>query len=313
MHHRWPNSLIFRHPFAAALVVAVLLNTALTNPVQSQSQSGVFVDLSVLNDSGASYGAFGTARSGLIVPPKFAPKSTLHLAPKTKVKLKRPGAGQSMTKKSMPSTPKESVKSAAMKKPMAKAPAAKMAAIKTTAVKKPMAMKPAPKKAEKMAKSAPPPPPAKTPTAPPAPTKKAPPPPAVSTTPPPAAPSATAATGATETASVPTAIDIKPGQALRINFADIDTKLIDANKPSLLALATAMQGKTEFRLQLLAYAGGKDLSTSKARRMSLSRALSVRSFLIDNGIRSTQIDVRALGNKTTEKPINRVDVNLARR
>ena len=123
----------------------------------------------------------------------------------------------------------------------------------------------------------------------------------------------TAATGATETASVPTAIDIKPGQALRINFADIDTKLIDANKPSLLALATAMQGKTEFRLQLLAYAGGKDLSTSKARRMSLSRALSVRSFLIDNGIRSTQIDVRALGNKTTEKPINRVDVNLARR
>ncbi|MBT6085598.1 MAG: hypothetical protein HOH22_07570 [Rhodospirillaceae bacterium] len=47
--------------------------------------------------------------------------------------------------------------------------------------------------------------------------------------------------------------------------------------------------------------------------MSLSRALSVRSFLIDNGIRSTQIDVRALGNKTTEKPINRVDVNLARR
>ncbi|MBT3908096.1 MAG: hypothetical protein HOF27_00220, partial [Rhodospirillaceae bacterium] len=115
MHHRWPNSLIFRHPFAAALVVAVLLNTALTNPVQSQSQSGVFVDLSVLNDSGASYGAFGTARSGLIVPPKFAPKSTLHLAPKTKVKLKRPGAGQSMTKKSMPSTPKESVKSAAMK------------------------------------------------------------------------------------------------------------------------------------------------------------------------------------------------------
>lgn len=112
---------------------------------------------------------------------------------------------------------------------------------------------------------------------------------------------------------MPTAIDIKPGQALRINFADIDTKLIDANKPSLLALATAMQGKTEFRLQLLAYAGGKDLSTSKARRMSLSRALSVRSFLIDNGIRSTQIDVRALGNKTTEKPINRVDVNLARR
>ena len=63
----------------------------------------------------------------------------------------------------------------------------------------------------------------------------------------------------------------------------------------------------------MAYAGGGDLSSSKARRLSLSRALSVRTFLIENGIRSTRIDVRALGDKTTEDPVNRVDVVVTER
>ena len=74
-----------------------------------------------------------------------------------------------------------------------------------------------------------------------------------------------------------------------------------------------MKGQDDLRLQLMAYAGGPSLSSSLARRMSLSRALSVRSFLIENGVRSTRIDVRALGNKTTEEPVNRVDLNVAER
>ena len=100
---------------------------------------------------------------------------------------------------------------------------------------------------------------------------------------------------------------------MRIAFGDTETRLPDTDKTNLTTLANAIRDKKDFRLQLLAYAGGKDLSTSKARRMSLSRALAVRSFLIDNGVRSTQIDVRALGSKTNEKPVNRVDLNLAKR
>ena len=67
------------------------------------------------------------------------------------------------------------------------------------------------------------------------------------------------------------------------------------------------------RLQLMAYAGGQTLSSSQARRVSLSRALAIRSFLIENGVRSTRIDVRALGNKTSEEPLNRVDLNVSER
>lgn len=78
-------------------------------------------------------------------------------------------------------------------------------------------------------------------------------------------------------------------------------------------IAADMKGRQELRLQLMAYAGGSELSSSKARRLSLSRALSVRSFLIENGIRATRIDVRALGDKTTEDPLNRVDVIVTER
>ena len=65
-------------------------------------------------------------------------------------------------------------------------------------------------------------------------------------------------------------------------------------------------------MQLQAYAGEPNLSASRARRLSLSRALSARSYLIKRGIRSTRIDVRALGNKTSTGEPNRVDLKLIR-
>jgi len=39
----------------------------------------------------------------------------------------------------------------------------------------------------------------------------------------------------------------------------------------------------------------------------------VRSFFIDQGLRSTRIDVRALGNRTEDGPSERVDVILKQR
>jgi outer membrane protein OmpA-like peptidoglycan-associated protein len=67
------------------------------------------------------------------------------------------------------------------------------------------------------------------------------------------------------------------------------------------------------RLQIVAYATGGDESGSQARRLSLSRALAVRSYLIDQGVRSTRMDVRALGNRSSDGPTDRVDIVLVRR
>lgn len=61
------------------------------------------------------------------------------------------------------------------------------------------------------------------------------------------------------------------------------------------------------RIQLLGYAGSQGESASKARRTSLFRALSVRTYLMKQGIRSTRIDVRALGNRSENGLQDRVD------
>lgn len=62
------------------------------------------------------------------------------------------------------------------------------------------------------------------------------------------------------------------------------------------------------RLQIQAFAKADKQEHSTARRVSLSRGLSVRSYLLEKGIPASRIDVRALGDNTLEPPIDRVDL-----
>ncbi len=278
------------------------------------STDHVTVDLSVIGDSGGSPAA-GTpylarspgtgARRGLLLPGRKNPLSRLHIAvPKgPRIKLKPPSAKG-----------KKAAKRVARKKPKPKKPAmSAVAATKPPAVlKAPVAPPPEPAKpAKKMAaaKSAPPAPPAVEKTV----VKKPAPPPAKAPKPKPVAMAKPKPETKEQAALPPPKKTIKTGPALQVAFGATASKLPPEAKKGLKGLAEKLKDKKNLRLQLLAYAGGKALSPSKARRMSLSRALSVRSFLIENGIRSTRIDVRALGSKTTEKPLNRVDVNIVER
>ncbi len=83
---------------------------------------------------------------------------------------------------------------------------------------------------------------------------------------------------------------------------------LPAGNAQLEALAKQLAG-SEDRIQIRAYASasGSD-AASGARRLSLSRALAVRSYLIDRGIRSTRIDVRALGVPTDGGAADRVEI-----
>jgi outer membrane protein OmpA-like peptidoglycan-associated protein len=75
-----------------------------------------------------------------------------------------------------------------------------------------------------------------------------------------------------------------------------------------------MEKDESLSLQLLAYADGDEANASKARRLSLSRALEVRKYLMELGVRSTRIEVRALGNKVEGGgPADRVDAMFASR
>lgn len=102
-------------------------------------------------------------------------------------------------------------------------------------------------------------------------------------------------------------------EAARLMFERDGMELSDAARAVIRDVAEQLNADETKRLQLMAYAGEADDDTSKARRLSLSRALAVRSELIALGVRSTRIDVRALGNKMDGGPADRVDLILADR
>jgi len=300
-----------RPVLASAVVIAIGL---ISSPSWSQSDGPVSVDLSVLNDGGvqapSALPAYAEGRN-LLVPPPKVPVSQLHVAPSAAPKLVSPARKAAPAPKMVAP---EMVAKAKPKKidppmPVAEPAPAPAPAPKVAVSDAPPPAPPAPQEMKKVKavieKPAEAPPPAPAPPAP-VKTKAPPPPPKVATAPKPAEVPKTIATANA-------GIEIKPGLATRVEFGETATKIPGESKDRLRALAEGVRDKADFRLQLMAYAGAEGLSASKARRMSLSRALSVRSFLIENGVRSTRIDVRALGNKTSEKPANRVDVNIAKR
>jgi len=74
------------------------------------------------------------------------------------------------------------------------------------------------------------------------------------------------------------------------------------------AVREKMEADQFLRLQLAAYATNTDDNPSRTRRLSLSRALAIRSYLVEKGVKSTRMDVRALGNKFEKAPGDRVDL-----
>ena len=113
-------------------------------------------------------------------------------------------------------------------------------------------------------------------------------------------------------ALTPAAEPLAEGQVLRVAFAPQQEDLPVDVSGALNTLAGRLLSDDSTRLQLRAYAGGTTEQASQARRLSLTRALSVRSYLIEQGVRSTRIDVRALGLPDDGGPADRVDIFLMR-
>lgn len=118
--------------------------------------------------------------------------------------------------------------------------------------------------------------------------------------PPAAAPPQTAAL-------TPPAVAQRRGEA-RIAFPAGGTELPTGARGELDQLARRLAGDEALRVQLNAYAAESGDQSSQARRLSLSRALAVRAYLIDKGVRSTRLDVRALGQPQDDGPADRVDI-----
>jgi outer membrane protein OmpA-like peptidoglycan-associated protein len=96
-----------------------------------------------------------------------------------------------------------------------------------------------------------------------------------------------------------------------IPFAAGATSLAPANVNAIHGLATALNAAVasgNARVHLDAFGGPRGDKSSDSRRLSLKRALVVRELLIEDGVPSEKIDVRALGGADDGGAPDRVDV-----
>jgi outer membrane protein OmpA-like peptidoglycan-associated protein len=106
------------------------------------------------------------------------------------------------------------------------------------------------------------------------------------------------------------ALPPKEGKGLRLDFAHDDSDLTQQTADAVKALVDAAPKDDDVTYNVLAYAAGVPEDPSTARRLSLQRALSVRSALMAYGVPSTRIYLRALGEQAGEGPADRVDVEV---
>ena len=95
----------------------------------------------------------------------------------------------------------------------------------------------------------------------------------------------------------------KSGHVIFFDFAPSATGLTAQNKKDLEEVANTVKADNRLAIRLIAYAKNPEFASSKARRTSLSRALTIRDFLLKEGIPTSKIEVRALGNRVQKDQV----------
>ncbi len=94
----------------------------------------------------------------------------------------------------------------------------------------------------------------------------------------------------------------------RILFSQTASTLPTSAENQLKKLAVKIKANPTVTLRLRSYAGSGDSNQGTARRLSLSRALSVRKFFISEGIPAEKMDIRSLESEAAGKESHRLDV-----
>jgi len=97
-------------------------------------------------------------------------------------------------------------------------------------------------------------------------------------------------------------------ERLRVLFTADGSAIDAAAESELLRLAGYLSHHQGQRVVLYAQADDSDQGSSHARRLSLSRALAVRTFLVDQGVPANRIYLRPLGSQVEDGPPDRVDI-----
>jgi outer membrane protein OmpA-like peptidoglycan-associated protein len=100
-------------------------------------------------------------------------------------------------------------------------------------------------------------------------------------------------------------------EGVRLTFTGGRSDLSPASESGLKSFVDTAPKSDGASFNVLAFAPGTPEDPSTPRRLSLSRALAVRSVLMAEGVPSTRIYLRALGGTPTDGPPDRVDVTVS--
>jgi outer membrane protein OmpA-like peptidoglycan-associated protein len=145
---------------------------------------------------------------------------------------------------------------------------------------------------------------------PPAATIPAAPPPVVALAPLPAATPSAAPPAAPPVAANAESLATSTAGGLTITFSSDQSDLNAASDGAIQKLAHSAPNKDTTSFNVLAFAHGDPQDPSTARRLSLSRALAIRSALMAAGVPSTRVYVRALGDQGGKGPPDRADITV---
>ena len=95
--------------------------------------------------------------------------------------------------------------------------------------------------------------------------------------------------------------------SVTVPFEPQSVEIAAAGRGALDGLAKSLSAGDVRQIDVRGYASGED--TGEARRMALARALSVRSYLIDQGVKA-RIEVSASAQPARTAPKERVDVTV---
>ena len=103
-------------------------------------------------------------------------------------------------------------------------------------------------------------------------------------------------------------------EKLEVFFNDNSANIIETELAKLIDFINKSQKKENLKLKITAYAKkNENGNNDKSRRLSLDRAINIRTVLLENGISAQNLIVKALGNINKKNTENKVDVEIVKK
>lgn len=103
---------------------------------------------------------------------------------------------------------------------------------------------------------------------------------------------------------------VHQGGVLTLNFSPAANVISDAAKQEIASLSNEVKANNRKRIQIKSYASSVEDRKGTARRISLQRAIAIRSIFVQNGVDGVRINVQAMGIPEDQENQDRADISV---